>query len=375
LALRFAILIPAHDERSAIEMKIASTHRLRLPTARGKHLAIVIDDGSTDGTADLARSAIAALPRRHDVEWRVVTNRHGKGKGAALLTGFEEARGCDLVAMTDADAVVEADAPIATERAFAQPRVGVATGTQRYVARISPEGDPKGDRGDLYDLLSEGVRRLESRAGALFSVHGPWLVVRATTGVRPVAGVGADDLDLNLQARARGLRSVLVPDAVYFEPKPDGRALASQRRRRARAYFEVVDRHLRHARRIAPAPFGGMQFLAYAVAPPLLAIAWLAALATPVARCVALGKDANVTVAAALATAGLALLRPFSTATVYAAVILLARLSPPRGPRADRWLPVARAANGVDGATDSADGEDEVMRETAREGRSKPVAP
>jgi glycosyltransferase involved in cell wall biosynthesis len=57
---------------------------------------VVIDDGSTDGTADVARAAGATHVLRHEVN---------RGKGGALKTGFAHAlaNGFDAVVTLDAD--------------------------------------------------------------------------------------------------------------------------------------------------------------------------------------------------------------------------------------------------------------------------------
>jgi len=80
-------LIPAHDEAPRISAVIAAT-REHLPV-------IVVDDGSTDATADRARAAGA----------EVVDQRPNQGKGVALRTGFRRALadGADAILTLDGD--------------------------------------------------------------------------------------------------------------------------------------------------------------------------------------------------------------------------------------------------------------------------------
>jgi glycosyltransferase involved in cell wall biosynthesis len=80
-------LIPAHNEASHIEAVVAEALAY-LPV-------LVVDDGSTDGTAVLAQEAGA----------RVVRQKPNQGKGAALKTGFRQALqwGYGAVLTLDAD--------------------------------------------------------------------------------------------------------------------------------------------------------------------------------------------------------------------------------------------------------------------------------
>jgi hypothetical protein len=90
------------------------------------------------------------------------------------------------------------------------------------------------------------VRRLESRAGILFSVHGQLAAWRADLGLAPRFGVAADDVDLRFLVKAREdepRRVELVSSAVFLEVKtPAGPERAAQAARRARAWFQVVRR-------------------------------------------------------------------------------------------------------------------------------------
>jgi len=84
---RILALIPAHDEAPRIAPVI---------TAARRHLAVlVVDDGSGDDTAAVAKAAGASVDCRHP----------NQGKGAALRAGFRHALddGWDAVVTLDAD--------------------------------------------------------------------------------------------------------------------------------------------------------------------------------------------------------------------------------------------------------------------------------
>jgi glycosyltransferase involved in cell wall biosynthesis len=81
------VVIPAHDEAGRIG-PVVERARLELPV-------IVVDDGSTDATAETAAAAGAS----------VVRQAPNQGKGAALRAGFRYAmaEGCEAVVTLDAD--------------------------------------------------------------------------------------------------------------------------------------------------------------------------------------------------------------------------------------------------------------------------------
>jgi len=83
-----AIIIPAFNEESTVGNVV------RAALASQPDEVVVVDDGSTDGTADAARAAGA----------RVLTLPHNAGKGAALMAGLHATRG-DIVVFLDADLI------------------------------------------------------------------------------------------------------------------------------------------------------------------------------------------------------------------------------------------------------------------------------
>lgn len=79
------IVIPAFDEAGSLERAVAAA--LSQQARIGRELEIiVVDDGSTDGTAELADELMARLPIR------VVHHLRNRGSGQAILTGARRAR-------------------------------------------------------------------------------------------------------------------------------------------------------------------------------------------------------------------------------------------------------------------------------------------
>lgn len=241
------MIVPCRDEAVVIERKLANLARVDWPSAARPHRIVVVDDGSRDGTAELARAAAQRhCAGRDDLRVEVLASSEPAGKAGAIACGLAAlADSAELVVLTDADVVLERPALVELAAAFARrPELGLACGAQRFVDELSPDGDPErahGDASGAYDRWTAVVRRLESRAGRLFSVHGQLLAWRRELALAATAGLAADDIDLRLQARARGARVELVPRARFLEVKaPLGEARRAQALRRARAFVQCV---------------------------------------------------------------------------------------------------------------------------------------
>jgi glycosyltransferase involved in cell wall biosynthesis len=87
-----SIVIPVYNEEEWVE---ALVERVRAQPYRME--LVMVDDGSTDGT----RPILERLARTFD-NVRIELKGHNEGKGAALRTGFELARG-EIIIIQDAD--------------------------------------------------------------------------------------------------------------------------------------------------------------------------------------------------------------------------------------------------------------------------------
>ena len=92
--LALTILMPVYNEAGTVLAAIEDALTAELPVERRE--LIVVEDGSTDGTRELLRSA--ELPDNVTL----VEHDRNRGKGAALRTGLRHATG-DYTAVLDAD--------------------------------------------------------------------------------------------------------------------------------------------------------------------------------------------------------------------------------------------------------------------------------
>ncbi|MBI4311507.1 MAG: glycosyltransferase family 2 protein [Chloroflexi bacterium] len=86
-----SVIVPAFNEENGIGPVLEKLRQI-MAGSRLEHEILVVDDGSSDGTA--------AAIRQHDV--RFVQHKVNKGYGAALKTGIRNAR-YPIIAITDAD--------------------------------------------------------------------------------------------------------------------------------------------------------------------------------------------------------------------------------------------------------------------------------
>ena len=244
------VIVPCHNEARVIARKLRNLAACAWPASDIAHRIIVVDDGSRDWTLELARRE-AQLLERDDLSIEVIQNGVRPGKSGAIACGLARLGSTvDLVVLTDADVVLSRGALRGLARAFErEPELGLATGAQTFVAGLAADGTLRGEDGvrfkkanTLYDVGTAWVRALESRFGLVFSVHGQLLAWRRELELAPTPRIAADDLDLMLQVRTRGLRTELVRSARFFEVRaPAGNERELQAVRRSRAYLQFLE--------------------------------------------------------------------------------------------------------------------------------------
>jgi cellulose synthase/poly-beta-1,6-N-acetylglucosamine synthase-like glycosyltransferase/peptidoglycan/xylan/chitin deacetylase (PgdA/CDA1 family) len=228
-----SVLVPAFNEAVGIEAAIRSLLASTHPVVE----VIVIDDGSTDGTADIVEGL--GLPGV-----RVIRQANG-GKPAALNTGIRHARH-EVIVMVDGDTVLEAEAITRLVRPLADPRVGGVSGNTKV-----------GNRGGLlgrwqhleYVVGSNLERRLFDVAECMPTVPGAIGAFRRDLLIS-IGGVPTDtlaeDTDLTMAVCRAGWRVVYEPSAVAWTEVPASvRQLWRQRYRWTYGTSQAMWKHRR----------------------------------------------------------------------------------------------------------------------------------
>jgi len=194
-----AVVVPCHNE-AATAGKVVRDFRAALPEAQ----VLVVDNASTDATAEAARQAGAR-----------VLHEPRAGKGFALLAGFREAKGADYFVMVDGDDTYPAEDVgklLEAARAGADMVVGTRlAGAEQGAFRA---GHSLGNR--LFNLL---VRMLFGvRTGDLFS--GYRVLSRRFLETTPLIARGFEvEAELALQAVVQGYRTAEVP--IRYRARPE----------------------------------------------------------------------------------------------------------------------------------------------------------
>src|ERR1700730_7027050 len=92
-----SILVPLYNEEEFIGPLLQRVLAAPLPEGMDREI-VVVDDGSTDGSAEIAEE----IGRVHPAVVRAVRHARNQGKGAAIRTAVEQASG-DLCLIQDAD--------------------------------------------------------------------------------------------------------------------------------------------------------------------------------------------------------------------------------------------------------------------------------
>jgi poly-beta-1,6-N-acetyl-D-glucosamine synthase len=197
-----SIIVPAYNGENYLDQKLRSILALDYPA--GKTEILVVSDGSTDRTEQIARSfapqgvRLLALPRG--------------GKPAALNAAIPQSSG-EILVLTDVRQPLAADSVRLLLESFADPTVGAVSGELIISAGASSDQNDIG----LYWRFETWIRDRLSAVDSMFGATGPFYAIRRelTTPIPP--DILLDDMYLPLAAFLRGYRLVVDRRARAYD--------------------------------------------------------------------------------------------------------------------------------------------------------------
>ncbi|GLZ05143.1 hypothetical protein Acsp03_26090 [Actinomadura sp. NBRC 104412] len=229
--MKVSIIVPAHNEEQGLPATLASLLAQRQPA----HQIIVVDDGSTDRTGDVARSyGVTVLCPPHNLGSKAKAQNHA----------LPHCEG-DIVLAVDADTILAPDYIEKLTPAFDDPAVAIAAGNvqTRFTRTLWERG-----RSTEYLFGFHFHRPIQAAA------HSPMVCSGCCSAFRRDALLAhggfpertiVEDMDLTWSLQLAGRKAAYVGDAVAWAADPETLPyLRKQVRRWMAGFFQNVRLHL-----------------------------------------------------------------------------------------------------------------------------------
>jgi biofilm PGA synthesis N-glycosyltransferase PgaC len=230
------VLIPAYNEERVIATCVQAALVADYPDLE----VLVLDDGSTDGTATAATNAARGDPR-----CRVIRDETNRGKADRLNAGFRAAQD-ELVVVTDADTHMH---PQAVKRLVARiltsPLIAAIAGAPHVTNRTRFLATMQILEAASVIGLIRRSQSLTGRVGTVAGVLGLFHRDRVLAVKGHDPRMATEDIDLTWKLLLAGWQTAYEPHALVGMQVPVTlRALWAQRKRWARGQGEVLHAHL-----------------------------------------------------------------------------------------------------------------------------------
>jgi cellulose synthase/poly-beta-1,6-N-acetylglucosamine synthase-like glycosyltransferase/peptidoglycan/xylan/chitin deacetylase (PgdA/CDA1 family) len=244
-----AVLIAAYNE----ELVISRTLDYVLASAHPITEVIVVDDGSTDGTAAMVRDVAARHPQVR------LIHQDNAGKWAALNRGFAEVA-AEIVVTLDADTLFTPDTITHLVEEFRSPQVGAVAG----VIKVGNHSHNVVTRWQALEYVTQiGVERSAAALlNAVMVIPGACAAWRRDA-VLQAGGYSnatlAEDCDLTLMLHQNGWRVAQADRAIAYTEAPE--TLDGLLKQRVRWMFGTLQAIWRHRNMLLRPRFGWLGML------------------------------------------------------------------------------------------------------------------
>jgi glycosyltransferase involved in cell wall biosynthesis len=219
------MVVTAHDEARRIKQKLENMLKIDYP--REKMEIIIVSDGSTDGTDEIVKTFA-------DEGVRLLRIPERQGKHFGQGRGIQHARS-EIVILSDATTYLEPDAVRKIVRNFADPTIGVVSGTDQA------RGENLAQSGEgAYVRYEMKLRELEGWVGSLVGASGCFFAIRKELAREWIDDMSSD-FYMPIVAHKNGFRTVPETEAIgYYELAGDPQREFSRKVRTVLHGLEVL---------------------------------------------------------------------------------------------------------------------------------------
>jgi cellulose synthase/poly-beta-1,6-N-acetylglucosamine synthase-like glycosyltransferase len=222
------MIIVAHNEKAAIEAKLANCRELDYPDALLE--ICVISDGSTDGTAELLRA-------RDDIVF--LDDPENRGKPHQLNKAMERSKS-DILVFSDVRQMYDRAALMKLVDNFGDDEIGVVSGE----LELGTPDHPTGGNIGLYWTYEKVLREAESRVDSTVGVTGAIYAIRREFAAPIPRDTILDDVEIPLRAFRAGKRVIFEPGAKAFDtPSSDLKVEFRRKTRTLAGNYQLFVRH------------------------------------------------------------------------------------------------------------------------------------
>lgn len=234
-----SVIIPVYNESKILERTIQSLLELNYL----KYEIIIVNDGSTDDTKEIAERLVGYLDGVYNKIKISLVNKANSGKANSLNAGIQISR-AEFVLCMDGDSQLSPDSVKMAVRHFTNPEIGAVAGN----VKVKNRGTFLTDLQALEYI--EGLNMARSAQSFLRLVNiipGPIGLFRKKalkSANYYSSDTYAEDADLTLKILANGWKIYYEPKSISFTEAPTSlRQLLKQRYRWTRGILQSIRKH------------------------------------------------------------------------------------------------------------------------------------